>query len=468
MKFKIISLITAALTFFAYACTNEASDGEIFIKPQSITVNATLEQTKTLIGSGGESSWYVEDFLFAFNTDGLKFVSGVSPKDSEDNVLGIFTFENWAGNPEYIVFNPRPTAAYPTDGSDPNPDVQITDGSITAVVVDEQKIGKVGSSCHYADVAVGRVVTDDQGVYSAQMEGLCGFVSCEVGAGVARIELVSDKNIAGKISVNYNEGEPLVSVVEGKTKVTIINDNYSLPAGTFHFCVLPEVLDIVTINVLDADNEVLLTKTIEEPMTVTRGKVSDLGYIYPEAVEEPESDFTLVVTIADFAEIENFPISGANSKKEKTKYTLTIGGVAYDFYLYGGPAAEENNNGFCYSNSNKGVQLGRANGYIQLPKIEGKVLSSVTITSSNNKCYGLTCEPNTTDANEPTYCDVTGARTYITKGSSATLEVNTPDASNDYYLIGAGTSNADSSVSASNGNGCVITGEMKLVYKTIK
>ncbi len=423
MKNKIILALAIIFTAFI-SCTKENTTVNTpdVNGAQTLVLNASLEGengiTRTSMDSQGNVNWGKDDFIYMFNDENTQFKSGTSLQ-VEGKYTGEFVFENWKGTPTYAVLNPHTTYA----------SASISGDVITTNLITSQRINKKGSFGNVANLSVGKVESDGNGGYSTALKNVCGLIGCEVDEGVSTITLTANEDIAGKITIDYNDGNPKYTIVEGEKEITL---NYldGSKAGTFYFCVLPQTISGFTITAKDADGNVLASKTGTNPLTVGRNQVVNLGKLYTI----PET-FQLDIPATAFAEVDAFPKGTTGSVKDVATYSLTIDGVAYTLEFFGGPEAVAGTNGYHYKKNAQVLSLGHVNGYMKLPKLEGKVLQSVEITITTSKAYGVTDTPETETTDAPTWA-AGGNQVTIAEDNPHKWRLTSPDASKDYYLVG--------------------------------
>ena len=239
---KIYTFIMLCSAAFAVSCSKDtASD----FKTETFTIQMTAPQTKTHMVNG-ETVWTNGDNISVFsgNGTGHTFVVETSGKTSTS-----LTCSDWvSGNiPQWGVFcyKENQWQIYPVE--------QIADGKFKAYLSSYQRVTSDNSFSSKSNLAVAKIDYDSEaGCYTGQMKNAMGLVKITVPVeDIVKITL-EDANgtadIAGELELDYNNGDPICSVIDGKGLKSIYVDrrkgseNISFTKGSsVYFCVLPNV-----------------------------------------------------------------------------------------------------------------------------------------------------------------------------------------------------------------------------------
>ena len=197
-------------------CMKESS-----VDAGTLTIHVSCTpQTRTYFSDheNGIVSWSSNDVLWVFDESGTAYKFTGS---SSAATVSEFSCKDWPEGsvPQYALFNPKYNGP------------QMSGGLIRAQILSEQKVYNNKSFGKYSNIAVGEV-TDEDGVYSAEMKNICGLLKLVVkDDGIAQISLSGNdgENLSGTVMIDYNDGEPVCSFETGASnEISLIPMVYTL------------------------------------------------------------------------------------------------------------------------------------------------------------------------------------------------------------------------------------------------
>lgn len=236
--------------------------------------SATMETpvvTKTQLGSDGESIvWRANDQINIFAADkNEKYTTA-----SSGTTTATFT-----GNP---VSADTYYALYPYDAK-----AQMTDGKITATLPAAQTANKnnLGNNMNLAVAC-----SNSSELSFRNVGGLIKFEIKTKNVGAVILKGNNGEDVAGKIAIDWNGGEPEYTVVDGVKEITLKPyGNKVFEIGTYHFAVLPQTFEKgITITmkpyswatddvVLKSYTPMDLVKSGDSPLELTRSHIKPVG-----------------------------------------------------------------------------------------------------------------------------------------------------------------------------------------------
>ena len=239
---KIYTFIMLCSAAFAVSCSKDTASEA---KTETFTIQMTAPQTKTHMVSG-KAVWTSGDNVSVFSNNGTSKNFTVETSGEASTSLKC---TDWVSGeiPAWGVFcyKDNQWQVYPVE--------QIADGKFKALVSSYQRVTSDNSFSSKSNLAVGKIVYNSESDgYSGQMMNALGLVKITVPvADIVKITL-EDANgtvdIAGEVELDYNNGEPVCTVVPDKGSKSIYverrsgSNTISFTAGkSVYFCVLPNV-----------------------------------------------------------------------------------------------------------------------------------------------------------------------------------------------------------------------------------
>lgn len=307
------------------------------------------------------------------------------------------------------------------------------------------------------NVAVGRCDADKT-VSFRNVGALLKFKLTQEGADtLRRIEIKANGGEAlvaeGVVSIDWNNGEPGISVTEGARTsdvVTLTPSSETFVTGdTYCVWILPGKYEKGISLTLVSPSQMTAVKIGSEALIAGRNQIVDLGEIGGLTLKEKETEkMTLVFDFTGSAQ-EGWPTKDKWKEAGKTEGcpagepcpgNLTAvykhsNGNSYDFILtdVGNATAAR-----VYWSADKGVVLGAVSRYFGFPAIEGYKLIKVscvqgTGTSSKRKAAITSGVPESTDI-QNTYVNGGGILPWTTQGDTYEWNLEDTAANTVYYL----------------------------------
>ena len=388
---KIYTFIMLCSAAFAVSCSKDTASE---FKTETFTIQMTAPQTKTHMVSG-KAVWTSGDNVSVFSNNGTSKNFTVETSGEASTSLKC---TDWVSGeiPAWGVFcyKDNQWQVYPVE--------QIADGKFKALVSSYQRVTSDNSFSSKSNLAVGKIVYNSESDgYSGQMMNALGLVKITVPvADIAKITL-EDANgtadIAGEVVLDYNDGEPVCTVVPDKGSKSIYaerrsgSNTISFTAGkSVYFCVLPNVSFRPKFTFEKSDGSTTsVTGNME--ISVNRSNFVDLGTPNLEFIPEGYVKDVATLDFSSWPFVES--ILGATAQKQdgnrvttytysaNQEYTFDIargesilsGKTAVGTYSYNSSAGD-----LRFANSNDGKE------YIQVNCTEDIEIASITITTSNS------------------------------------------------------------------------------------
>ena len=244
--------------------------------PSDGTFSAVLETpvvSKTQLGTDGKSVvWRANDEINIFaGEQNEKYTTA-----SSGTATATFT-----GNP---VTADTYYALYPYDAT-----AQIADGKITATLPAAQTANK-GNIGNKMNMAV--ACSNSSALSFKNVGGLIQFEIKTKNVGEVILRGNNNEDIAGKISIDWNGGNPTYTVVDGVKEISLKTyNNKAFEMGTYHFVVLPQTFERgITITmkpyswatdavVLKSNTPADLVKSGDSPLELTRSHIKPVGAV---------------------------------------------------------------------------------------------------------------------------------------------------------------------------------------------
>lgn len=369
MKRNFITFCTMVLSLVVLSSCSKENIGTQ--ESQLVTFKVSSEATKTYL-SDGLTNWnrndliYVADETKVYKSDKLE--SGAVPDAT-------FTFSTgFPETPKYALYVGRTDATAPV----------INGEQFTTTLPVEQNMNQNNSFCNHANYAIGEVVNNN-GTYGAVLKNICGLLKFEVPAGIAKVRIEGNAGefLAGKICIDYNDGEPAWTVTEnqGSSYIEITprtNDNNEYVAGIIYACVLPQTFERgITVTVTDAEGNTA-QRVGSSPLVLGRNKVVDLKKLDMN-IGDADKSLTLEFDFSDETIYpEGFPAgTGKAAKFEEAIMLRATNGKQYGFTCSGTVCqASSSSTGQCFV-------LYEGQQTMTFPQVEGKSLSQVTVYGGN-------------------------------------------------------------------------------------
>ena len=388
---KIYTFIMLCSAAFAVSCSKDTTNE---VKTGNFTIQMTVPQTKMHMVSG-KTAWTAGDKVSVFTDNGERKEFEVETSGESTTNL---TCKDWvSGNiPQWGVFCHKDSYWKPYEV------VQISEGRFKAYVSQQQRITSNNSFSSKSNLAVGKIDFDEESdSYSGMMMNALGLVKITIPEADITTVTLEDANgvaeIAGEVEVNYNNGKPVCTIVEGKGLQSIDVIRYSgsntttFTKGTsVYFCVLPNVSFKPKFTFKKVDGTTAsVTGNME--ISVNRSNFVDLGTPNLEFI--PKGYVKDVVTL-DFSSWPFVPeILGATAQQQDenrvTTYTYSANSVYTFDFARGESVVEGKEKVGTYSLSSKYGDLRFADSndgkeYIQVNCTENIEIASISITTNNS------------------------------------------------------------------------------------
>ena len=486
-------MISAVALMASFASCNKMEQGNNPAEAPSvdgtttITVSATVPQTKVIFDGTNALKWSSGDMVTLFGENGTSQTSSAPETAATSN----FTFTDWptSDTPKYLVYNGSLSdnvgEGNLQNGQSVRPPV-FENGKVTMTVRANQQITNNNSFGKHANLSIGALENGEDGGYTTVMKNVCGVIKFSF-ANNAKLKVYnvlirnvdqsqSPAPMVGMVQVDYNNGEPTAEVIEGtgvtqvlvKAKVTDEADFFD--NKSYYACVLPGTYEPeITLNYNVAGVEPVTLKAKDgAKIEIKRSEIFDFGTI--DNIKVPDQpgtgegegddpvDPTEPITLTlDFS--TSWPFNESLTKGEQiqkiTTYTLTQNGKTYSFdifsesgqagggFYFNGSALRLTNS----SNADDPTKDKGQKGYISVPAIPDYKLSGIEITVTNLSgtksamlYSGCTVSDGKIDVSgkiDDTMSVVTGTGTtgsWNVKGTSVNTQYYLYTSSNNYQL----------------------------------
>ena len=403
---KIYTFIMLCSAAFAVSCSKDTASE---VKTETFTIQMTAPQTKIHMVSG-KTVWTSGDNISVFSGNGTGHTFVVeSSGDTSTNL----TCSDWvSGNiPQWGVF------CYKENQWQTYPVEQISDGKFKAYLSSYQRVTSDNSFSSKSNLAVAKIDYDSEsGCYTGQMKNAVGLVKITVPVeDIVKISL-EDANgtadIAGELELDYNNGDPICSVIDGKGLKSIYVDrrkgseNISFTKGSsVYFCVLPNVSFKPKFTFEKTDGTTCsVTGNME--ISVNRSNFVDLGTPTLEFIPEGYVKDVATLDFTSWPFVEGILGSTAQKQDENRVKTYTYSANSnYTFDIARGETILSNKTSVgTYYKSNGELRFADSNDgkeYIQVNCTDDIEIASISITTSNSGKVPMRFE--SIDASEKIY-----------------------------------------------------------------
>lgn len=282
---KVKNMTIAALALLLAACGND----DILENNESgnagkvrMTFTAGMPQTRTQLAEGNAVHWTADDAIAIY--DGT--ASNEFPATDIDGSRATFTGEVTKGSTNYTAFYP-----YTNDGT-----LTFGDGTITFTLPTEQ----TATAGSFAEGLNPSWAQATDGSKNLDFQNLCALVKFTVDDsgldGVTNLTLSANtatEKLAG--SLTYTTADGTLAANDGASQAVTLKGTFE--AGqTYYFVVAPGTLTGgITLSYTDSSNGLKYLKTTSNAVTLTAGRILNLGKVtfQPEAITD--TDFITAV-----------------------------------------------------------------------------------------------------------------------------------------------------------------------------
>lgn len=279
---KVKNMTIAALALLLAACGND----DILENNESgnagkvrMTFTAGMPQTRTQLAEDGHAvHWTADDAIAIY--DGT--ASNEFPATDIDGSRATFTGEVTEGSTAYTAFYP-----YTNDGT-----LTFADGTITFTLPAEQTAVAGG----FAEGLNPSWAQDKDGSKKLEFQNLCALVKFTVGEGMEGVtEFTLSANtatekLAGSLTytIGTDGSDGTLAANDGASQAVTLKGTFE--AGkTYYFVVAPGTLTGgITLSYTDSSNGLKYLKTTSNAVTLTAGRILNLGKVtfQPEAITD--------------------------------------------------------------------------------------------------------------------------------------------------------------------------------------
>ena len=187
---------------------------------ESVKFTTAEVTTKTSIGEDNKTvSWDAEDIIAIFDGSGIREF-----KTTEGGKSAVFEGEAAVGATEYYGLYPYDAVA------------SLTDGKIITSVAASQ-------SGEFADhIAVAYTTSDKKQLAFKNVTAVVKFTLDEDYVTKVTLKGNNDEVLAGDLTVDYNQGEPSVTITNGFTAVSVGDGSSVMAKKDYYFVVAPQNL----------------------------------------------------------------------------------------------------------------------------------------------------------------------------------------------------------------------------------
>lgn len=188
---------------------------------ESVKFTTAEVTTKTSIGEDNKTvSWDAEDIIAIFDGSGIREF-----KTTEGGKSAVFEGEAAVGATEYYGLYPYDAVA------------SLTDGKIITSVAASQ-------SGEFADhIAVAYTTSDKKQLAFKNVTAVVKFTLDEDYVTKVTLKGNNDEVLAGDLTVDYNQGEPSVTITNGFTAVSVGDGSSVMAKKDYYFVVAPQNLE---------------------------------------------------------------------------------------------------------------------------------------------------------------------------------------------------------------------------------
>lgn len=393
---RIYMYLVAAMTIASAAsCTEQISDTKRPAELGTMTISASMGTVSKTVYDNQSVLWEGDEQITVFSMGETVVDEAFEMSDcSQDKTKAQFTGIADLAADRYL-------AVYPHSAEN-----SCTPEGTVSVSIPAVQTAVAGGFASGANVAVATFAKGDASVLFNNISTLIsfGFETDDDAAKTKSVTIKVKKNdtdyygIAGKVSVSYSDGEPVVS--EGTEETVVVNaPEGGFVKGVTYYVPVAPVGAISGMELAYTDGTTTCTRRNDTDATFTRNSLFALGQI-PIAYELPEEDFSVIF---DFTQKWPFneackPI-GDQVEDTEDKYSYT-----YE-YAYEGMSLSRNletgllwgtysgDLGYEYVEAetsylliktgpdNKNNKTNNGTTYLRIPAMEGRYLKSVAVTN---------------------------------------------------------------------------------------
>ena len=320
MNKLILKATNIFIILLVISCSKEKTDNSQLSQGDLVTFDVKHESTKTSMGPSNTVIWSDEDQVNVFNETSLLGKPNI--------VEGKISFRAPLGKNSFYCIYPYNKKAY------------ISKGIITTWLPDVQEAitGSFGSN---TNLSIAHSSADNKTFIFKNIGAIAKFNIDKEEDDITSIE-ISGKNaesIAGKVQLDYNNGEPIASstAISSKSITLSKNDGTALTAGaTYYFILLPRTMaGGITLKFTRKSGGTFI-KEISSRLTFKRGTITDLGVIKDPAKANDlynlyESGVSISIAGVTYNKSSNGPATllSATTANTDLKSSIEKGGVFF-------------------------------------------------------------------------------------------------------------------------------------------
>ena len=369
-------ILFAFLTLFAVSCVKENTTDSPVAKPSEIrevTLCTSNEDaaTKTFFNKdNGKITWNSSELPLGIY-DGSALNSFTCSQISDDQTSAWFTGSADVAQTSWVAVHPYSHASV------------INSQLIVNIPTFQTARAKGGilNGENTSAALVSVVNGEPQGFTMRNVGGLLKFTVAETGIKTITFSTIGGEYLTGNVSLTFDNGKPVASVVKGETFVTLkaADMTTGFAEGDYYACVLPVNLSQgIRIDMEKIDGKMA---SVASRTAAVVERNADLGFegvdtqalwAAPElttlALEFPNGSWPFLEPTATGG---SDPGSTAWATREEKKMTLQADNSIL-FYMYCSD--------YCSATGANGLRFGKAAGdYMLFPAISGKTLKKVTV-----------------------------------------------------------------------------------------
>ena len=285
-----------------------------------------MESKSIFSDTDRKTLWSSRDILFVYDGEQTCMpFTAVAGSDSYSDRMK-FTCKNWpkGKTPVWVVYNGKTEEDRFTDRSE---------GKFMTEIPSVQTTYTKGSFGEGASIMAGKAIPAADGGYEVEMKNLCGIVRFEIANAQSNLSAITlsdadGKDIAGAVEVQWSDGKPICSIVDGKgrknvtfrhasvdkgeadTKIDYIED------GAYCFCILGgiEIKPVITFTL---ENGKQAAYKHNESVHIDRNSIADLGIT--DGSIEFDKPYIVRFDFLNWNDSFNYPTSSDIDAKSKIR-----------------------------------------------------------------------------------------------------------------------------------------------------
>lgn len=381
---SFFGIATAFFALLQISCTKENTPQDVIPEGYQKAVFKSIETKASLDGT--TIKWDAKDYLavYGFATGAEGDIVGNKFTKSGTDVTSVAEFTGVVAEKADVVYVTYPF--YCNDGSaNTESPLKCNADKVVTTIPGAQKLvaNSIDPACNISACQATVAEEGDKKVLSGEMRNLVSYLKFTIDGTKnitsVLVETRNNQRISGMSEIKFKNGLPSLTAIESHYVTAYANG--AIAAGTYYLCVAPvdlrnddatKVGFKITVSATDGKVYEYITRGVD----MRRNNIYNLGTLEQLCVENPN----LRSVVFDHTSLDT------TRKSERRGYSFSTG--AYSGYYYGFAS------GTTYL-------IGRNDGFLTTPKIDGMKLSKVNVAlfaHTTNKAPVLSLKLDTGDA----------------------------------------------------------------------